>query len=750
MKRSVFLASCAVPLALCLGSAAHAQDLTSRTVEPPPPSSLQPPGDTPTADDQVQFTANALEYDNNQDLVTATGDVRMFRNGDRLRADKVVWNRKTGKVVATGSIAVTNPRGDIAYGDSMNLTDSLKDGVVDNMLIVLEKGGRLAARRGTRELDETVVLEDAAYSPCTVADTSGCPKEPSWKITAVRVIYRPQKNRIYYNGARLSMFGLPVLPLPAFSNPVGGENASGLLSPDIRYDVVNGLGHAQPYFFALGPNKGLTVTPRIFSNALPLMKVNYSELTSNGAFQITAYGTRSRPSDDQILATPASTKEQWRGYIDSVFKFQLDPNWSVSGSLRLTTDPTFLRRYDISSDDRLRSNVSLERIDLNSYFGITGWYVQTYRVGDTQGQQPIALPEIDYRRRMDDGLLGGTFEFQVNSLGIARTEGEDDQRAFASAQWSLRKLTPFGQEVTFTALARGDVYHASDVLATTVASYQGDPGWTSRFVSALAVDVKWPFVGDFLGGTQRLTPRVQIVGSPKTDNNAVPNEDSRAVDLTDSNLFSLSRYPGYDRWEDSSRVTYGADWAVDLPGFSLASNIGQSYRLDNRPLLFPDGTGLADRVSDIVGRTEVRFRDLVSITARYRLDKDDLAIRENEIDATIGSRSTYFLLGYLRLNRNIDPTLEDLQDSEEVRVAGRIQFKRFWSIYGSTVIDLTNQDEDPTVITDGFDPVRQRVGLTYEDDCIKIGFTWRRDFQTTDTVAGDSYMLSLSLKNLGR
>ena len=69
---------------------------------------------------------------------------------------------------------------------------------------------------------------------------------------------------------------------------------------------------------------------------------------------------------------------------------------------------------------------AVERIDVNSYFGITGWYVQTYRVGDTQGQQPIALPEIDYRRRMDDGLLGGTFEFQVNSLGIARTEGEDD------------------------------------------------------------------------------------------------------------------------------------------------------------------------------------------------------------------------------------------------------------------------------------------------------------------------------------
>jgi LPS-assembly protein len=79
-----------------------------------------------------------LEYVTDDDTVIATGDVRMYRSGDRLRADKVTWNRKTGKVVATGNIVVVNPGGDTAYGDSIELTDSLKDGVVDNMLVVLE------------------------------------------------------------------------------------------------------------------------------------------------------------------------------------------------------------------------------------------------------------------------------------------------------------------------------------------------------------------------------------------------------------------------------------------------------------------------------------------------------------------------------------------------------------------------------------------------------------------------------------
>ncbi|AOH86139.1 organic solvent tolerance protein [Sphingomonas panacis] len=745
MKRSLFLASCVLPFACSVG-VAHAQDLQTPDVALPPPSSAPAAGD-----DQVQFSADSLDYEVNGETVTATGDVRMYRSGDRLRADKVVWNRKTGKVMANGSIVVTNPGGDTAYGDSIELTDALKDGMIDNMLIVLEHGGRLAARKGTRALDETVTMEDAAYTPCAVSSAAGCPKEPSWKITAVRVTYRPDKQRIYYKGARINLFGLPTLPLPAFSNPVGGGNQSGLLGPDFRYDRVNGFEFAQPYNVALGPNRSLIVTPMLFTATAPMLKTDFSALTDRGAYRIGGYVTVSRRSDDLQSATPVPTQNALRGYVDGVGRFQLSPNWSLSGSLRYASDKTFLRRYDISRDARLRSTVSLERISQNAYFAINGWYVQTLRVNDRQGLQPIALPEIDWRYRFDDGILGGKVQLQANSLAISRTAGQDTQRAFASFKWDLRRLTPWGQEVTFTAFGRGDVYHATDVGSTGVASYRGLDGWQTRAIGALAVDVKWPFIGTFLSGTQRFTPRVQIVASPHIANINIPNEDARAIDLEDSNLFALNRFPGYDRFEDSSRVTYGADWAVDLPGISINATIGQSYRLDSRPSLFLNGTGLTDRFSDIVGRTEIRFHDFVSLTHRYRLDKDNLTVRRNELDATVGSRSTYLLLGYLRLNRDITPILEDLQDREEARIGGRVQIRRFWSVFGSTVIDLTDRREDPLSIADGFSPVRHRLGFQYEDDCLRLGLTWKRDYQNTgDAQRGNSYLLTLAFKNLGR
>jgi len=706
--------------------------------------------DDPGKDDQVTFSADGLQYDNENNLVTATGDVRMRRSGNRLRADKIVWNRKTGQVVASGNVVVTNPSGDAAYGSAVELTDALKDGVIDNMLVVLDQGGRLAANRGTRHADGVISLDDAAYSPCNVVDSSNCPKLPSWHITALQVVYNPERHRIYYKGARLNLFGLPTIPLPAFSNPVGLGAQSGFLTPDVRYGRTNGFELAAPYYFRLAPNRGLVVTPRLYSNALPAVQLQYDALTSIGAYRVIAYATSSQRTDPTTGAI-SSTNDVFRGYLDIAGRFQLSPEWSVSTSVRLTTDLTFLRRYDISRDDLLRNTLNIEHITDDSYLSIAGWAIQTLRVGDRQGLQPFALPEIDYRRRFGGGLPGSVLQVQLNTLALDRTAGQDTQRAFASAEWNLRRITPWGQEVTLTAYGRGDLYRANDTIATTIDAYRGQEGVHGRAIGAVALDVAWPLIGSLFGGSQRLTPRIQFVGSPHIANLLVPNEDARSVDLDDTNLFSLNRFPGYDRFDDASRVTYGFDWAVNVPNISINATIGQSYQFSKPSDLVPVGTGFSERLSDIVGRTEVRFKDFVSLTHRYRLDKGSLAVRRNEIDATIGSHSTYFLVGYLRLNRNITPTLEDLRNREEARVGGRLQLARFWSVFGSGVVDLTDRREDSLSLSDGFTPIRHRLGFAYEDDCLRLGLTWKRDYQDTgDARRGDSFLLTLAFKNLGR
>ena len=69
----------------------------------------------------------------------------MSREGNYLAADQVVWDRKSGQVRAQGNVVLLTPQGDKLVGENVVLTDTLRDGTIDNLLVVLESGGRIAA-----------------------------------------------------------------------------------------------------------------------------------------------------------------------------------------------------------------------------------------------------------------------------------------------------------------------------------------------------------------------------------------------------------------------------------------------------------------------------------------------------------------------------------------------------------------------------------------------------------------------------
>ena len=715
------------------------------------PVAAQAQANAPTApapEQIVTFSADAVSYDGDADVVTASGEVRMNREGNYLAADQVTWNRKSGQVYAKGNVVVVTPEGDKLIGDNVQLTDTLRDGTIDNLMVVLESGGRIAGQHGSRA-NGVSTLTNAIYTPCPVTTETGCPKRPSWAITAARVIDDPKSERIRFEGGRLQLFGLNLPLLPVFNISRGEEGATGFLVPGIAFSSRNGAELSFPYHWQIGPNRDATLTPHVYTSVLPAIEAKYRQLDSLGAFQIGGFLTYGKV--DRV--DPTSTKPQphrLRGYFDANGRWQLNPEWSITTSLRAATDKTVTRRYDLTNDDRLRNVINAERITPDSYISIAGWAFQGLRVEDRQKEIPFALPAIDARFRFGE-IAGGKLDVQANSLAILRIDGQDTQRAFASAEWDLRRLTPWGQEITLTAYGRGDVYHTDEAGKTTVAIYRGTNGWRARAIGALAADVRWPFIGTLFGGVQRLTPRVQLVLTPRTENLEIPNEDARSVDLEDSNLFALNRFPGYDRWEDASRVTYGLDWSLERKNLSIESTIGESYRFGSLRNIFPQGTGLNGRFSDIVGRTRIRYGEFIDITHRYRIDKDNFAVRRNELDLTIGTAQTYAQVGYLKLNRNIDPLIEDLRDKEELRVAARIKFQRYWTIFAASVIDLTDKREDPLSDADGWQPVRNRLGIEYEDDCLELGVTWRRDYERVGAFRkGSTFALHLAFKGVSR
>ncbi|QMW23571.1 LPS-assembly protein LptD [Sandaracinobacteroides saxicola] len=729
MMRPLFLS-----LLLACASPGFSQDA-------PPPAANQA--------EEIEFSANLLTYDENADLVTATGDVILTRDGTRLTADRVRWERKTGLVEADGRVLIVDPSGNRVVGDRIALTDSLKDGFVSNILLVLEDGSRLAAVDGVRK-DEVTTLNRAVYSPCAVVDANGCPLRPVWQIKALRIVHDPARGLVSYQKARLEMFGIPLVALPGLSHPDNFDrNRSGLLGPDVRFNRFLGAEVSLPYFISFAPNRDLTLTPFLYTGVNPVLGASYRHLFDAGPIEI---GGRITWARGQTLAPDGvsllDTANRIRGNLDIKGQLNHGDGWRSTFSSRLATDDNFLGRYQISYDDRLRSTWNLEHFGGQSYLSVQGWAFQGLRATDRADTTPLALPLVDFRWRLPLQPLGGALMLHVNSLNIHRAAGQDMTRALASLQWDRSWLSTAGQRLTLTALVRGDVYNTRNGELADLPLYAGENGWKARAIPLVAADIEWPLAGALWGGTQTLTPHIQFVASRAGVNSGIPNEDARAIDLEDINLFSLNRFPGFDRWEGGARITYGATWTWNAPGLAASAQLGQSYRFSSEGNLYPDGTGLSNRFSDLVGRFNIRIGRWVELSQRVRIDNENLAIRRNETDVTFGTRSTYATVGYFKYNRNIN--LEDLRDHEELRLGGRLPVGRFWAVYGAIIVDLTSRADDPLTVNDGFQPIRHRVGVTYLDDCLEFGLSWRRDYVSNINIRrGNSFLFTLSLKNLG-
>src|SRR5690606_38761717 len=163
--------------------------------------------DATQGDREIAFEATEPAYDSDADVVTASGDV-VLRSGDQsVRADTVTWDRTTGQIVAVGDIRFVDEDGNQLFTDRLELTDQLKAGAMTNLLLAFREGGRVAAIEGRRSETGDIVLERAAYSGCSVVDAEGCPKQPSWRVTARRVVYDAESKRIRFEGAFLELFG---------------------------------------------------------------------------------------------------------------------------------------------------------------------------------------------------------------------------------------------------------------------------------------------------------------------------------------------------------------------------------------------------------------------------------------------------------------------------------------------------------------------------------------------------------------
>ncbi|HTP92995.1 MAG TPA: LptA/OstA family protein, partial [Xanthobacteraceae bacterium] len=192
----VFVLLAAVTCELATTQAASAQGF-SYNPRPPHP---RPP--KVASDGQMLVQAVEVDYDYNNNRVSAVGNVQMFYNGTSVEADKVVYDQKTKRLYAEGNIRMTDADGKITYANTMDLSDDYRDGFVDSLRVDTADSTRMAATRADRSSGNYTVFENGVYTAC--APCADDPKKPPlWQVKGARIIHDQTEKMLYFETAQL-------------------------------------------------------------------------------------------------------------------------------------------------------------------------------------------------------------------------------------------------------------------------------------------------------------------------------------------------------------------------------------------------------------------------------------------------------------------------------------------------------------------------------------------------------------------
>ena len=635
--------------------------------------------------------------------VTAVGNVEVYYQGTRLTAERVTYTRNGDTLTITGPIRVTDGSGTVILADEAQLDRDLRNGILVSARLVLDQQLQLAANEIARINDRYTRLDRVVASSCQVCESD---PTPLWEIRARRVIHDEQERQLYFEGAQFRVAGVPVFYFPRLRLPDPSvERSTGLLVPQITSSSDLGTGIKLPYFIALDDHSDVTITPYLSSSTTTL-EFGYRHLFRTGS----------------LLAEGALTHDDIddnRGFLFGYAQFYLPRGYTLNAQTEIVSDPGYLYTYGYSDKDRLTNQVEITRVRGKDKFRASVSEFRTLRANEIpiRDTLPDQYIETEYSRELPDLAFGGRTVASVGATSLERPSsldglGRDVTRLSLGLDWTRNWITTPG------IVARTELGFRTDVYS--IAQDSSFNSSLTRTVPRAAAELRWPLARTTRDGGREVLEPVLRLDIADTGGDNVPLEDSRVVEFDEANLFSPSRYPGYDGAEDGVRVAAGIAWRRNDPdGWSADLALGRLANLTDN-LGFGQGSGLEGDRSEWLLSGRLAIGDNLQFFTRSLFDTSlEFTLSENRLD---------WQNDRLRLGTNYilavpEPSENRLVRLEEWSLDSSYDLNDRWTLRADWRYDFNTERA-----------ARTGLGLGYRTECIDVALSLSRRYQTSTSV----------------
>ncbi|MBE8220929.1 MAG: LPS-assembly protein LptD [Alphaproteobacteria bacterium] len=671
------------------------------------------------ANDKPILEADEVTLDEARGVIIAIGNIDLRYRGDRLYADKLIWQQQKDIVIAEGAVRIHRADGTKMTAARAELSEDLRHGAIDSLRIALPEGAWLRAKHGTRD-DTLINLKSATYSAC-----HECPDKPNkiplWRVKAVRTIHDSTKQDIIYHHARFEVLGVPVFYTPYFTHPSPEvERRSGFLSPSYSSSGRFGFSLTTPYFFDLAPNYDLTLLPRFTAKQNVVLGGTWRHLTKRGQYEISAYGHI--PQDD---LADIDGNHNFRGGIIGEGAFTSQNGWTAEFQIEESSDAAFFRRYQITSQTLLESRLSLSKTAGAHSFRATSHRYRRTLNDETDSTVDYIAPQWQYRYDPTDTFIGGTYSVQTHFTHSIRNKGLDISELGARVDWQRRDILAGGFVLDTQNRLDIDTYYFGREARDPI--YLDSDGKT-YIANATAVELSLPLVQYKGASTHTITPRVQAIGaSENVRYTQIPYRSTAAVELEYSNLFQIQNPE-----DEASRVNYGLEYKGDWDNGATASLlVGQSYDLSAKDAAL--ATGYRNHASAIVTQAQISY-GVARVIHNMRLtrDGDDLLRHRAGLELSFDRFTISGNYNFLEAG--------EIDNKPRKEVYAKLDYKlnRHWRLNAIVREDLENDRQ-----TFG------QAGVSYEDECTIFNVVIARDNTNAGSVEPDtSIRFNIILKSL--
>ncbi|WP_292175085.1 LPS assembly protein LptD [Brevundimonas sp.] len=737
------------------------------------------------------------------DIVSAVGtlDRRALGrfSGSTLRARQFNYDLGLGVASADGQVELTDDEGNTVFASYLETDSDLRAGVAVDFATRFATGASLMAATAVRRSENANQLNYAIFTPCPICDAEGNPKEPSLSIQAETVVQDEGLRAILYRNAVFRVGGVPVFYLPYFAHPDPTvERASGFLVPIPSYDEGRGISLEVPYLQVVSPSEDWLISPQFNTRVAPFLNLQWRRRFETGTVVVRAGGTYERNFGDFDLDGDGRAESNVdfgdrtaRSYLLAHGLFDPAGPWRAGFTAERTSDKTLFDRYDIRSpyqdnglyygdERRLISQLYLEHQTPRSYVSVAAFTIQSLRVAEfdpvtpalnvfeTDGSLPIVAPLIEARWEPEGPVFGGRLRLKGSAVSLYRDDyvggpvlrpeiiptgstlglpGVDSRRVSGQVEWRRTLISPMGIRWEPFVDLRADIYSVGDLPPMMGLEEEA----ITRGRATAGVDVSYPLIRQMGPGADLiLEPMAQLSISSDPDlDPRVPIEDSQAVELDESSLFRIDRFPGYDLYEGGARFTAGARATMRWDNGRQASLfVGRSIRdaqenaylapLPDDPARLYDPSGLGSDTSDWVVQGSFSPSDRIRGWGHATIDSaGEIRRAEAAVDGRWGRRNLASVSYIIDRSNPLDGP--NNRNYEFVQLTGQ-QF-----VYGNWGVAVTGiADLERDLIT------RSEVGLLFDDDCYRFELGWRRDnTRVRPTGPSEGVYVRLNLATFG-